>query len=144
MAPIRELPYGPAAHIAAPRGRTDGSIRLRAKSSRFTACVFWGVHRWEADVEDFRSRLFLAPLCPISKWPTDCLPYFLSAPTVRAGGGKQRRSCDEGCRQSGKDNPIPNVGAVARPPGRLYEETPILKMALSLPFKGWFRWTTKP
>ncbi|MDP9415006.1 MAG: hypothetical protein M3Q08_13185, partial [Pseudomonadota bacterium] len=28
--PVRELPYRLAAHIAAPRSRTDGSIRLRA------------------------------------------------------------------------------------------------------------------
>jgi transposase len=30
--PVRELPYGPAAQKTAPGGRTDGSIRLRAKS----------------------------------------------------------------------------------------------------------------
>jgi len=34
MIPVRELPYGPAAHIAASRGRTDGSIRPIRRTSK--------------------------------------------------------------------------------------------------------------
>ena len=49
VVPVRELPYGPAASDAASQGRTDGSIRLRALPPKI-ACVFWGVHRWEADL----------------------------------------------------------------------------------------------
>lgn len=47
VVPVRELPYGPAASDAALQGRTDGRIRLRALPPKI-ACVFWGVHRWEA------------------------------------------------------------------------------------------------
>ena len=43
--PIRELPYGPAANLAAARGRTDGSIRPSASHARIFACFPRGVHR---------------------------------------------------------------------------------------------------
>lgn len=78
-------------------------------------------------------------VCSISKWPTDSLPFFLSALNVWSGGRIQLSSCDEACHQNGEDSPIPNVFAVARAPSRSYDETPILTMALRLPPSGWFR-----
>jgi len=37
---------GPQLHRCTIRGRTDGSIRLRADLLQKTACISRGVHRW--------------------------------------------------------------------------------------------------
>jgi hypothetical protein len=47
---IRELPYRPATVRRRRTGRTDGSIRLRVRTSRIHSCAEGGVHRWEADI----------------------------------------------------------------------------------------------
>src|SRR5271169_6032791 len=47
MDPARELPYRPAADHRRIRGRTDGSIRLRATTIlKFYLAWEGGVHRW--------------------------------------------------------------------------------------------------
>ena len=49
---IRELPYRPATVRRRRTGRTDGSIRLRVRTSRIHSCAEGGVHRWLADIAD--------------------------------------------------------------------------------------------
>ena len=48
--PVRELPYRPAAARCRIRGRTDGSIRLRAHDPEVFPCPEGGVHRWGTDL----------------------------------------------------------------------------------------------
>lgn len=38
------------------RGRTDDSIRLRASTPRFTACIQWGVHRCQSVIGHARPK----------------------------------------------------------------------------------------
>ena len=58
VVPVRELPYGPAASDAASEaGQMAASDYVHYLQK--TACVFWGVHRWEADLS--------SPLCQDSR-----------------------------------------------------------------------------
>jgi hypothetical protein len=71
--PARELPYRPAATHIRIRGRTDGSIRLRAKTilkfslDREGASTEGGVHRWEAVFRCGHPEDWVAPTADLRK-----------------------------------------------------------------------------
>lgn len=85
VVPIRELPYGPAAIIAATRGRTDGSIRLRAKHSKYRLR------------HSGRPQMVSGHSSACSRFRVVLLPSRMSLVDVSAGlsqPGSRRRHCD--------------------------------------------------
>ena len=87
---IRELPYRPATVHRRTTGRTDGSIRLRVRTSQIHSCAEGGVHRWKADVNPHRWLYSVGLRSRTTLSQRRSVPPARRRTTTQASGGETR------------------------------------------------------
>jgi hypothetical protein len=87
--PVRELPYRPAAHHRCTRGRTDGSIRLRATTILKFSLAWSGASTDGTGEAGYRtsrpSRTYARPRRGLGKFPEDAVRGELEVMAWRNG-----------------------------------------------------------